>query len=129
MKYDQTSHGIKISATPRYLAEQSCPQEGSYVWLYHIRIENQSDRQVQLKRRYWSITDSNGVVRTVSGVGVVGKQPFISPGESFEYTSAAPLQTHSGIMVGFYEMVDEEGQTFQVEIPIFSLDAPGQFAN
>ena len=129
MKYDQTTHGIKVSVTPRYLPEQSFPHQGHYVWLYHICIENQSERQVQLKKRYWSITDSNGFVQTVSGAGVVGKQPILEPGQSFEYTSAAPLQTLSGIMVGTYEMIDEQGDSFEVAIPAFSLDAPGQFAN
>src|SRR3546814_9636376 len=97
-----------------------------YVWAYQVRIENIGRETVQLRNRYWQITDAFGRVQEVRGPGVVGEQPVLQPGESFEYTSGTPLQTPSGIMVGTYEMEAADGNHFDVDIPAFSLDSPHQ---
>ena len=102
----------------------SAPSDGQYFWAYHIRIQNEGDETVQLKNRYWRITDARGQIQEVRGAGVVGEQPVLRPGDSFEYTSGTPLGTPSGIMMGTYEMEREDGDRFDVEIPAFSLDSP-----
>ena len=89
-----------------------------------MRIENKSDNTVQLKRRHWKITDAYGRIQEVQGAGVVGEQPVLHPGDSYEYTSGTPLPTPSGIMVGRYQMETEGGERFDVDIPAFSLDSP-----
>jgi ApaG protein len=122
--YAATTHGIRVEVEPFYLEDQSSPEEGHYVWAYHIRIENQGRETVQLLTRYWRITDSQGRIQEVRGAGVVGEQPVLSPGESFEYTSGTPLPTPSGIMVGRYQMTTEDGEHFEVDVPAFSLDSP-----
>ncbi len=122
--YDLKTRGIQVSVKPYYLDDQSAPEEDHYVWAYRVTIENRGQERVQLLNRYWCITDARGSVREVRGAGVVGEQPVLEPGESFEYTSGAPLTTPSGIMVGSYEMRDGAGQTFEVAIPAFSLDSP-----
>jgi ApaG protein len=91
-----------------------------------VRIENCGHETVQLRRRHWRITDNRGQVQEVRGPGVVGEQPVLRPGESFEYTSGTPLATPSGIMVGTYDMETRNGETFAVDIPAFSLDSPHQ---
>jgi ApaG protein len=122
--YAQTTHDITISVKPVYLEDQSEPDEGRYLWAYHIRIENQGDDTVQLLTRYWKITDANGRVQEVRGDGVVGEQPVIEPGDTYEYASGCPLETPSGFMVGSYCLVNEEGNEIDVGIPLFSLDSP-----
>jgi ApaG protein len=116
--------GIEVGVASFYLADQSHPQDHRYVWAYRIRIANHGKKQVQLLTRHWIITDGEGRVEHVRGPGVVGEQPVLAPGESFEYTSGCPLGTPSGMMVGSYQMVDGEGGQFDVEIPAFSLDSP-----
>jgi len=111
---------------PFYLEDQSSPPEDHYVWAYHVRIENHGPETVQLRRRHWRITDALGRQQEVKGAGVVGEQPVLKPGESFEYTSGTPLPTPSGIMVGSYEMETKAGESFAVAIPAFSLDSPHQ---
>ena len=111
---------------PFYLDEQSDPDENHFVWAYHVRIENNGARTVQLKTRHWRITDSHGNVQEVRGDGVVGEQPVLTPGQAFEYTSGTPLSTPSGFMVGTYQMEAESGERFDVNIPAFSLDSPHQ---
>lgn len=123
-QYQKTTHSISITVQPIYLEEQSEPSEHRYVWAYQIRIENEGAETVQLKTRYWHITDALGRVQEVRGPGVVGAQPILRPGESFEYTSGTPLTTPSGIMVGSYHMVTDDGREFDVEVPAFSLDSP-----
>jgi ApaG protein len=91
-----------------------------------VRIENGGAETVQLRNRYWRITDSLGRVQEVRGAGVVGEQPVLKPGESYEYTSGTPLQTPSGIMVGSYQMETPAGERFEVDVPAFSLDSPHQ---
>lgn len=122
--YDATTESIRVSVKPIYLEDQSSPIENHYVWAYQIRIENLGDETVQLLNRHWRITDSRGRMQEVKGAGVVGEQPILSPGESYEYTSGTPLPTPSGIMVGTYEMQSVDGRRFDVAIPAFSLDSP-----
>lgn len=124
--YSETTHGIRITVRPNYLDDQSSPDENHFVWAYHVRIENQGAVTVQLKSRHWKITDAMGRLQEVQGPGVVGEQPVLQPGESFEYTSGTPLSTPSGIMAGSYQMQGPDGQVFDVTIPAFSLDSPHQ---
>ena len=122
--YEQTTRSIAITVKPFYLDEQSEPDEEHYVWAYRVNIENAGDETVQLLNRHWRITDKLGRLQEVKGSGVVGEQPVLNPGDSFEYTSGTPLTTPSGIMVGTYEMENDTGERFDVEIPAFSLDSP-----
>jgi ApaG protein len=122
--YSQITHQIEVSVSPFYLDDQSTPDENYFVWGYRVRIVNQSESVVTLRNRYWRITDAHGRIQEVRGVGVVGEQPRLEPGQSFEYTSGTPLSTPSGVMVGSYEMEGEQGALFNVQIPAFSLDSP-----
>ncbi len=122
--YHETTRSIHVTVEPFYLEDQSSPSDGHYVWAYQVRIENHGDDTVQLLNRYWRITDSRGRIQEVRGAGVVGEQPTLKPGESFEYTSGTPLPTPSGIMVGTYEMESAGGGRFDVAVPAFSLDSP-----
>jgi ApaG protein len=127
--YTQTTRGIVVSVRSFFLADQSQPDEGKFVWAYTIRIENRSRATVQLLRRTWLITDGRGRTQRVQGAGVVGQQPVLEPGESFEYTSGTPLETPTGFMSGLYHMVEiGSGEAFDVTIPTFSLDSPHQDA-
>jgi ApaG protein len=121
--YRAVTRNIAVSVTPRFLADRSAPDKGQYFWAYTIEIANTGGETVQLKTRYWHITDAVGRIQEVRGAGVVGEEPVIPPGESFEYTSGVPLQTPSGIMTGRYGMVTEAGEHFEIEIPTFSLDS------
>jgi ApaG protein len=123
--YKATTRGIEVSVEPFYLIEQSSPDEGRYVWGYRVTIANQSDRRVMLLSRYWHITDGAGHIEEVRGPGVVGEQPELDPGDSFNYTSGCPLPAPSGIMVGRYTMQSDTGELFEIDIPAFSLDIPG----
>ncbi|MGH6942082.1 Co2+/Mg2+ efflux protein ApaG [Hypericibacter sp.] len=124
--YSQSTRSIRITVEPTYLDDQSAPDEQRFVWAYHVRIENQGPETVQLRSRYWRITDARGKVQEVRGAGVVGEQPVLKPGESFEYTSGTPLPTSSGFMVGTYQMENQTGERFDVAVPAFSLDSPHQ---
>jgi ApaG protein len=124
--YAEVTRSIKITVKPVYLEDQSSPAENHYVWAYHIRIENEGSRTVQLINRYWRITDALGRTQEVRGAGVVGEQPVLRPGETFEYTSGTPLSTPTGFMVGTYEMEASDGERFNVKVPLFSLDSPYQ---
>lgn len=123
--YSATTQGITVEVEPIYLPEQSEPALGHYLWAYRVRITNTSAATVQLRERYWRITDAHGLVQEVRGEGVVGEQPVLASGQSFEYTSGTTLGTPSGIMVGHYTMYpqDETTPPFNVAIPAFSLDA------
>jgi ApaG protein len=126
-EYSQTTNGITVTVRAFYLDDQSKPAEGKYVWAYRVRIENRGGVTVQLLRRTWRITDAGGRTQMVTGEGVVGQQPILDPGESFEYTSGTPLDTPSGFMRGLYHMVaPASGEAFDVTIPAFSLDSPHQ---
>jgi ApaG protein len=125
--YIKTTRGIRVSVRSFFLEDQSLPEEGRYVWAYRVKIENNGREPVQLLRRTWRITDASGRTQHVHGEGVVGEQPLLEPGESFEYTSGTPLDTASGFMVGAYHMVvPSSGENFDVAIPAFSLDSPHQ---
>ena len=124
--YSETTQSIRVTVKPVYLEDQSSPGENHYVWAYHVRIENLSPDTVQLRNRYWRITDSFGRVQEVRGAGVVGEQPVLKPGDSYEYTSGTPLPTPSGIMVGTYQMESQSGEKFDINVPAFSLDSPYQ---
>ncbi|HET6522170.1 MAG TPA: Co2+/Mg2+ efflux protein ApaG [Geminicoccaceae bacterium] len=124
--YQEQTRSVVISVEPFYVEDQSSPEQGRYVFGYRVRIENRGGETVQLLRRHWQITDSLGRMVEVRGDGVVGEQPVLSPGESFEYISGTPLGTPSGMMVGSYQMVaTTTGETFAAAIPAFSLDVPG----
>ncbi|EEQ94991.1 Protein apaG [Brucella intermedia LMG 3301] len=122
--YRAVTRGIEVSVEPFYLEDQSDPDENRYVWGYRITIANNSTETVQLRSRYWQITDANGHVEEVRGAGVVGEQPTLEPGDSFQYSSGCPLTTTSGVMVGRYQMQGNGGSMFEVDIPAFSLDMP-----
>ena len=125
--YAKTTRGVRVSVRSFYLEDQSQPDDGHFVWAYRVKIENTGDTAVQLLRRTWQITDGRGRTQHVHGAGVIGEQPVMEPGESFEYTSGTPLETPSGFMVGAYHMVvTASGEAFDVAIPAFSLDSPHQ---
>jgi ApaG protein len=119
-----TTREISVRVAVSYLAEQSNPTLNRWFWSYHVRIENGSDKSVQLMARSWRIVDGRGVTHEVQGEGVVGETPLIAPGGSFDYVSGCPLDTPSGSMSGTYRMVDEDGALFDVTIPRFALIAP-----
>ena len=123
--YRALTRDIEVVVEPFYLEEQSDPEDDRYVWGYRIVISNNSDKSVRLVNRYWNITDQNGLVDEVTGAGVVGEQPRLAPGDTYEYSSGCPLDTPSGLMFGHYQMETDKGEVFQVEIPAFSLDSPG----
>ncbi|MDX2155368.1 MAG: Co2+/Mg2+ efflux protein ApaG [Hyphomicrobiaceae bacterium] len=122
--YEAVTRGIRVRVTPRFLDDQSAPDEGRYFWAYTVEISNGGETTVQLKTRQWLITDANGRRETVNGPGVVGKTPTLAPGQSFTYTSGCPLTTPSGIMSGSYQMQMPDGRMLDVTIPSFSLDSP-----
>jgi ApaG protein len=124
--YQAMTRKIEVKVEPFYLDDRSDPSANRYVWAYRITIANHSDEFVQLLSRYWHITDGAGRVEEVRGAGVVGEQPELNPGDSYQYTSGCPLTTPSGIMVGHYTMRNERGELFEVSIPAFSLDIPGK---
>ncbi|MEM7198267.1 MAG: Co2+/Mg2+ efflux protein ApaG [Pseudomonadota bacterium] len=122
--YEETTCDITIKVSPYFLENHSYVEDSHYVWAYQVLIENNSDRTWQLRNRHWQITDGVGKKTEVRGRGVIGEQPVLAPGASFSYTSGTPLETPSGIMVGSYEMVDQQGEIMHVAIPPFSLDSP-----
>ena len=115
------TRGLAVRVAVSYLAEQSDPSAGRWFWSYHVRVENGSERAVQLLSRAWTIIDGRGTVHEVVGEGVVGEMPLIAPGSSFDYVSGCPLDTPEGSMRGTYLMVDENGESFDIEIPKFEL--------
>ena len=122
--YQALTRNIEVTVTPQYLPERSSPESNEYFWAYTIEITNRSTETVQLRTRHWRITDGFGRRQEVKGAGVVGKQPVLKPGESFEYTSGVPLPTPSGFMTGTYGMASVGGEAFEIAIPTFSLDSP-----
>ena len=122
--YSAITREIRVQVEPIYLEDQSEPDDAQYVWAYRVQIENEGTETVQLLTRYWHITDGMGRVQEVRGAGVVGEQPVLNPGESYEYTSGTPLPTPSGIMKGSYQMRTPTGEKFDIEVPAFSLDCP-----
>jgi ApaG protein len=124
--YKATTRGIAVSVEPTYLERDSSPSNSHYLWAYRVLIENQGRETVQLLSRHWMIMNARGEVTEVKGPGVIGKQPFLKPGESHAYTSGTPLDTPSGMMGGSYQMESDSGERFDIEIPTFSLDSPNQ---
>ena len=123
--YTETTRGIEVTVQPFFLEDQSDPDENRFVWAYRVRIRNGGPETVQLLRRKWRITDARGQVIEVEGPGVIGEQPVLEAGESFEYTSGTPLNTPTGFMQGSYGMVtSDSGEAFDIAIPVFSLDSP-----
>ena len=114
---------IKVTITPSFQDELSSPMEHHFVWEYNVCVENLCDSNVKLLSRNWCIIDSDGTIIEIKGEGVIGQQPIIASGESFEYSSYANLRTSSGIMKGRYKMLSD-GNEFEVEIPAFPLDNP-----
>jgi len=121
--YRAVTRKIEVTVTPRFVPERSSPGNGHYFWAYTINIANLGPETVQLKTRHWRITDANGRLQEVKGPGVVGEEPNLKQGESFEYTSGVPLPTPSGFMTGSYGMVTTTGERFDIEVPAFSLDS------
>ncbi len=119
--YSETTQGILIEAQPQFVADESKPDEGYYYFSYKIRITNRGEKPAQLISRHWIIKDGTGDSREVRGDGVIGKQPLLEPGQSFEYTSFCPLPTPTGNMRGSYLMVDATGESFEAKIPLFFL--------
>ena len=124
--YQTTTRNIAVSVTPRFMPDRSSAEKSYFFWSYTIEITNGGEQTVQLKTRHWKITDAFGRVQEVKGAGVVGEEPVLEPGASYEYTSGVPLPTPSGFMTGSYGMVTESGEPFDIEIPAFSLDMPQQ---
>ncbi len=122
--YARETRGFIVRVAVNYMAEQSDPAASRWFWAYHIRIENAGPMTGQLLARHWEITDARGAKGIVDGEGVVGDQPVIKPGQSYDYVSGCPLTTATGTMVGHYKMIGEDGSYFDVEIPLFELTAP-----
>ena len=122
--YSQVTNKIEITVEPLFLDDQSEPENSQFFWLYRITIENQGRATVQLMNRQWNIVNAFGSVTEVTGEGVVGEQPVLQPGDSYQYESGTPLNTASGFMSGKYGMQDGDGTFFDVTIPTFSLDSP-----
>lgn len=123
--YEQETAGMIVRVEPNFMPEESKPDEGRFVWAYTIEIENRTPDPVKLISRFWRITDENGLTQEVRGDGVIGTQPVIGPGQSFRYTSAAPLAAPSGVMMGAYSMVrTDNGEAFDIAVPLFALDSP-----
>ena len=122
---EAVTRGIRVEVAARYSPDHSDPPHNLWFFLYTIRIRNEGADTVQLQNRHWIITDAAGQVEEVEGPGVVGEQPVLRPGESFEYTSGCPLATPFGTMKGSYDMVTEGGERFDAEIASFTLREPG----
>ena len=122
--YRAVTRQIEVTVEPNFLPDRSSAEQSKFFWSYTIVITNSSEETVQLRERYWIITDASGHQQHIRGEGVVGEQPVLAPGERFEYTSGVPLSTASGFMAGRYQMVSESGERFEIEVPTFSLDSP-----
>jgi len=122
--HEAVTRDIVVRVSVAFLPEQSDPDRGRWFWAYHVRIENKGDTPAQLLTRRWLITDGRGAQHRVEGEGVVGEQPVVQPGKSFDYVSGCPLATPTGAMEGSYQMLDADGLGFDVAIPRFGLIAP-----
>jgi ApaG protein len=117
----KTTQGIKIAVKASYLAERSVPAMNQYLFTYRIKITNEGETPAQLMHRQWLISDALGRTEEVRGPGVIGKQPRLRPGDSFEYESFCPLPTPFGSMRGIFRMIRDDGDVFDAEVPLFSL--------
>ena len=122
--FTATTRNIRVSVRAFYLADQSEPERGQFVWAYRVEIANLGRETVKLLRRTWHITDGLGRTQTVHGAGVIGEQPLLRPGEKYEYTSGCQLDTPVGVMRGSYQMMAEDGTAFEADIPAFTLTIP-----
>ena len=116
-------HDIRVTVKPQYLANQSNPDNNQFVFAYTVEMENHGERAARLLTRHWIITDAEGKTEEVRGPGVVGEHPHLQPGERYQYTSGAVLQTPVGSMMGSYQMRDDDGELFDAVIPVFTLSA------
>jgi len=119
------TQGIQIRVQSEYLEQESSPDNKQYVFAYHVTLINQSDETVQLISRHWIINNADGKKEEVKGMGVIGQQPVIPPGETFTYSSFCPLETPVGSMYGTYQMLNEDGEEFDAKIAPFTLAVPG----
>lgn len=118
-----SKYQIFVEVQPRYLPEQSAPAQGRYAFAYTVTIRNTGSVAAQLISRYWNVNDANGRTERVKGLGVIGQQPLLQPGQTFEYTSGTHLRTPTGTMHGSYFFVAEDGERFDADVPMFVLDA------
>tara|TARA_Y100000590_G_scaffold71174_1_gene78138 strand:- start:13253 stop:13642 length:390 start_codon:yes stop_codon:yes gene_type:complete len=118
------SHDFHVSAISRYIPERSNPNNSIFFFAYWITITNKSENSAQLINRYWKITDADGRINEINGSGVIGEQPYLKPGKSFEYNSFCPLPTEFGFMEGYYDMNNKKQKIFQIKIPQFRLSKP-----
>ncbi len=121
---EAVTRGVRVFVHSQYAPERSDPARNQWFFLYTITITNDGDETVQLLTRHWIITDGDGRIEEVRGPGVVGKQPILKPGESFEYTSGCPLTTPFGVMEGTYQMISEAGERFDAKVAPFTLSEP-----
>lgn len=122
------AYDIQVSVTPLFNTEASSVRENSFIWDYRVFIENKSNKFVQIINRYWKIIDKNGFVKEFQGEGVVGMQPIIQPGQTFQYTSSVELNVDSGVMCGKYKILLDQ-EYIEYILPTFSLDRPGKQVN
>jgi ApaG protein len=122
--HKQETRGVMVRVSVSFLPEQSDPSSGRWFWAYHIRLENEGEQEVQLLTRRWVITDGRGARHLVEGEGVVGEQPLLAPGQSYDYVSGCPLDTSTGSMEGSYQMIGADGAIFEARIPRFPLVGP-----
>lgn len=122
--YELMTREIIVRVAPEFMPEESAPEDDYYVWSYTVEIENCGTETIQLRARQWQITDASGRTQEVHGEGVVGEQPVLGPGDGYEYSSGAPLNTPSGLMAGTYTVQTDTGELFEVRVPAFSLDSP-----
>ena len=129
--YEERTDDIIVRVEPEFLPEQSNPSDSRFIWAYTVEIDNQSERDLTVVERFWQIADSRGQVHEIRGAGVVGERPVVKSGESFRYTSGAPLTAPSGMMRGSYRVESEDGTCFDITVPTFLLDSPyeAQFLN
>jgi ApaG protein len=121
---EATTRGVRVSVQSEYSPDQSAPSKNQWFFLYTVTISNDGADTVQLLTRHWIITDGTGHIEEVRGPGVIGKQPTLKPGDSFEYTSGCPLPTPFGVMEGTYQMVTQHGERFDARIAPFTLSEP-----
>ena len=124
--FESRTRDVVVRVEPSFLHDESSPSDDRFIWAYHVEIENQTAEDLQVTERFWQIADSRGQVQNVHGQGVVGEKPVVKPGETFRYTSGAPLSAPSGMMLGSYKVVTGSGESFDVAIPPFSLESPHQ---
>lgn len=123
-QYEQRTEDVVVRVAPEFLAEQSNPSDSRFIWAYTVEIVNQGKQDLTVTERFWQIADSRGQVQEVRGAGVVGETPIVKSGETFRYTSGAPLTAPSGMMRGSYTVCDEQGTSFDIAVPTFLLDSP-----